>query len=325
MNTNKQFLPPTYLRNNYLQSFLASNKLRTVGTNSMVETEKEIIIDAGGGIRLQGFLSRQAKRESKGIVILLHGWEGSAKSAYVMGCGKYLHEMGYSVFRLNFRDHGDSHHLNEDVFWAIILDEVFEAVKQAAQMENGKPAFIIGFSLGGNFALRIAKKCKTETINHLKHIIAISPGLNPDASITAIDNERLIKWYFIKKWRRSLTKKQAMFPDIYQFGDLLTTYSVRKMTDIILERYGRYGETADYFNGYTIKDDYLKDVPVPTSIIVSEDDPIIPIKDFRKLELNDTTNLIIHKYGGHNGFISSIPFRCWYENKALELFRNHAS
>ncbi|MBU0992493.1 MAG: alpha/beta fold hydrolase [Proteobacteria bacterium] len=321
---NQPFLPSIYLRNSYVQTILASSKLRVMGQNPMVDNEKEIILDAGGGIRLQGFLSRPKCMQPKGIIILIHGWEGSASSTYILSTGRYLFRMGYSVFRLNLRDHGNSHHLNEGLFYAIILDEVFNSVRQAAQMENGRPAFLAGFSLGGNFVLRIAKKCISTPIPNLKHIVAISPGLNPTLSTEAIDKDLLLKHYFLKKWRTSLKKKEKIFPHLYRFNDLLSAKTVRRMTDLVLARYSKYGETLSYFKGYTLTGNALQDISISTTIITAQDDPIIPVDDFKRLVLNGSTELIIHRFGGHNGFIETIPFQCWYEKKIVDIVETHA-
>ena len=51
--------------------------------------------------------------EPRGLALLLHGWEGSAESSYMRLTAAQLLARGFDVFRLNFRDHGDSHHLNE--------------------------------------------------------------------------------------------------------------------------------------------------------------------------------------------------------------------
>ena len=50
------------------------------------------------------------------VVILLHGWEGSSQSAYQVTTAHYLLNHGYDVLRLNLRDHGESHHLNKEMF-----------------------------------------------------------------------------------------------------------------------------------------------------------------------------------------------------------------
>lgn len=318
-----EFLPAAFLRHTYVQTILASSRIRRARRNPMVEHEKETILEVGEGIRLQGFFSRP--KSSKGVVILIHGWEGSATSTYILSTGKYLFEREYAIFRLNLRDHGESHHLNTGLFWAIILDEVFEAVRQAAQMEKGAPAFLVGFSLGGNFVLRIAKKCARIPIPELKHIVAISPGLNPSLSTDAIDQAPLLKWYFLKKWRKSLRIKERLFPHLYRFNDLLTRKSVREMTALVLERYSGYGEIEGYFSGYDLTGKALKELSIPTTLITAEDDPIIPVDDFHGLHLTPSTHLIVHRFGGHNGFIETIPFQCWYEAHIHRILEKETS
>ena len=286
----------------------------------MVEAEQEMILDAGEGVRLQGFYSPQMNGESKGLVIMLSGWEGSSKSTYMLCTGRYLYRNGYSIFRLNFRDHGESHHLNEGLFYGTLLDEVFESVRQAAGLANGLPAFLVGFSMGGNFALRIARKCSTDRIENLKHVAAISPGLNPTTSTDAIDNHWIFKIYFLRKWCRSLKKKEVLFPRTYNFSELWPLHECKEMTDWMVENYSDFKNTEEYFQEYTLTDGALKDIAVPTTMITSEDDPLVDVEDFRRLELNDLTELIIHSYGGHNCFILRFPFLSWYEQKLVDIF-----
>jgi len=314
------FHPPYYLKNPYIQTILASIKVRAWGKNPMVDAEQEMILEAGNGIRLQGYLSPQQGPPAKGVVILLSGWEGSAESTYILSTGRTLYEQGYDIFRLNFRDHGSSHHLNEGLFYVTLIDEVFESVRQVAALNSDTPCFLVGFSLGGNFSLRIARKCTEKNIENLAHIVAISPLLDPETSTDAIDKDWLLKRYFLKKWKRSLVKKEHLFPHLYHFSDLVTLNSCREMTDILLDRYSDYSDTLDYFKAYTLTRKALKKIPVPTTLIISEDDPVIPTGDFHALELNEKINLIVQQFGGHNGFIDSFPSGCWYERKLLEIF-----
>lgn len=285
----------------------------------MAEASQEVILDAGGGVRLQGFHSPQPAG-AKGLVILLHGWEGSAESTYMLRTGRTLYRNGYAVFRLNYRDHGESHPLNEGLFYAIMLDEVFRSVEQAARLAEGAPVFLAGFSLGGNFALRIARKCLETPVEGLSHIVTISPLLDPDKTTDRVDANPLLRRYFVKKWRSSLARKQQLFPALYDFSFLEKTRSIRGMTDVLLRRYSDYGSTRDYFRGYTLLGGAVKDIRVPTTVITSEDDPIIPIEDFYGLETNDRTDLAVQRYGGHNGFVDGLLLTSWYERKAVDLF-----
>ena len=314
------FQPPLLLKNAYVQTVLGSSKLRTLASNIMQDVACEKTIKTPEGIQLKGYHSTQVGRPAKGLAIVLHGWEGSSDSTYVLRCAKNLYLNGYDVFRLNFRDHGDSHHLNSGIFYAVLLEEVFHAVTVAATFSKGAPVFLIGFSLGGNFVLRILKKCVNVAIANLCHAVSISPVLNPEKSTLKIDRIAFIRKYFLAKWLCSLTKKQKLFPALYDFESVLNLKSIQAVTDVLLERYSDFRTSRDYFQAYAVMNSDIENIRTPTTIITAEDDPIIPIEDFHDLKLNTDTRLVIHPHGGHNGFITGYKLRSWYEYQMPQLF-----
>lgn len=319
LDLHRPFTPPFHLKSSLLQTVLASLKIRALGRNRMLEACREIIIDAGEGVRLQGFHSPLAGFSSRGMVILLHGWEGSAESTYILHTGRYLFDNGFDVFRLNFRDHGRTHHLNEGIFYGTLIDEVFRAVMKAAELSDERPVFLMGFSLGGNFALRIALKLE-ERCHPLRHIMAISPVLDPSKATGSIDAHPVLRWYFLKKWKRSLRRNQELYPHLYHFSRMLAMKTIREITDVLIGESGLYADAKEYFSRYTIRADSLQSVTVPMTVVTSRDDPAIPVEDFHKLLLADHSRLIIHRYGGHNGFLQGIRAPAWYETEAVRLF-----
>ncbi|XPS82275.1 alpha/beta hydrolase fold protein [Desulfosarcina variabilis str. Montpellier] len=312
--------PPLLLRPAGVQTMLASAGLRAWGSNPMAGAARETILTTREGIRLLGYHSSQPRPHSKGLVILLHGWEGSSDSTYIRTTGRYLYQSGFDVFRLNFRDHGPSHHLNTGIFYAVLLDEVFDAVSQICAAASPAPCFLVGFSLGGNFALRIARKCAGQPIAGLRQVVAISPVLDPDKATDRIDNSSFILKYFLKKWRRSLSIKQTLYPEHYDFSSLLTIDNIREMTECLLDRYSSYDGAQAYFQKYTLVDGQLSGITIPTTIITAQDDPIIPVEDFYGLHTSPSTRLIIQPYGGHNGFLESWRLNGWYEHMVRDLF-----
>lgn len=317
---NKVFAPPIYLRNTFTQTLLASSQIGNWGDNPMLDNAREVILNPIDDVRLQGFYSPQINRQAKGLVMLLHGWEGSVDSTYILRTGRFLYNNGFSVFRLNYRDHGDTHHLNPGLFYAVLLDEVFGSVQHVSTYAGGHPFYLVGFSMGGNFALRIARKCAENPIGNLAHIASISPVLDPEKSTYAIDKHPQLKKYFRKKWMRSLLKKQTCFPELYDFSEVSSLKTIAGMTDFMLAQYSQYPSSSDYFSHYAVLHDALADLTVPTTIITAQDDPIIPVEDFHDLKLNSLIDLIIHRYGGHNGFLESLSGRTWYEKKIMEIF-----
>jgi len=311
------FNPPLYMRSAFAQTLLAS-RIRVRGDNLMLNAAREVILNPVGDVRLQGFHSPQSDKQAKGLVLLLHGWEGSVNSAYVLRTGKFLYENGFSVFRLNYRDHGDTHSLNPGLFYAVLLEEVFNAVRQIADEALNLPFYLIGFSMGGNFALRIARQSTARPIPNLKHIFSISPVLDPEKSTNAIDEYPLLRKYFRRKWSRSLQKKQFLFPDLYNFDDVLKLKTVSEMTEVMIQRYSDFPNSHEYFRHYAVLGDALADLTVPLTIVTAQDDPIIPVEDFYELKLPAQTERIIHPYGGHNGFLEDLSGETWYEGKILE-------
>jgi predicted alpha/beta-fold hydrolase len=315
------FHPPGFLKNGLLQTLLASSRIRTIGNTSILRGSRCVVLKSDGGVRLKGFYTPQAHETPKGLVILLHGWEGSSDSTYIVRTGARLYKAGYDIFRLNFRDHGESHHLNQGLFFAAHLDEVFECTRKAAAFAGNRPVFLMGFSLGGSFALRIARKTAARPIPGLCRVLCISPVLDPDQSTDGADRNPLIRRYFLRKWRRSLLRKQALFPELYDFHEVVRLGSIRAMTQWLLDRYSDYGSCHDYFRLYNLVGNVLEDIPVPTTIVTAKDDPVIPVSDFYDLAPSSPfLKVNITDHGGHNGFIEGVSLRSWYEDFAIQLF-----
>jgi len=317
-----RFIPKPWVRHPHVQTILGSLKVRARGPHPMIESAKETIVDGGDGVRLLGYHTQQSSGASRGLVTLIHGWEGSSDSTYVLSLGNYLYDKGYNVFRLNLRDHGESHHLNEGLFHGALIRETFQAVQNIAGLSDNKPFYLVGFSLGGNFALRIAVRHSSSPIPNLRHVVSISPALDPYKATVGIDESLSIyRHYFLDKWKKSLQKKQALFPDKYDFHNILHHKTCMALTEAIMPYYPDYNSYAEYFTQYTLRDDFFSNLAVPVRIIASEDDPIVSIHDIRGLKENRYLSISLQRYGGHCGFIDFFPFRCWYEGEIEQILR----
>lgn len=315
------FQPPVLLRNAHVQSALASvGPRRAVAARragALLAGSRDYLLDCGEGVRLLGHYTAPAGAP-RGLVVLLHGWEGSAASGYMLSTGAGLLAAGYGVFRLNFRDHGPTHHLNEGIFHSCLLDEVVGAVRRIADLLPQRPLFLAGYSLGGNFALRVALRAPGAGIP-LARAVAICPVVDPAHGLMAMENGAAIyQHYFVRKWRRSLRRKQALFPHLYDLEPCLGLTSVRGMTDWLVRHHSEFDTMDDYLRGYAIAGDRLAGLEVPATILTAEDDPIIPVSDFHDLELPDGAELVITRHGGHCGFIENLKFESWAERFLLD-------
>jgi predicted alpha/beta-fold hydrolase len=317
------FDPPWALRNAHVQSVLSSSSLRRLAFRRhravLEQASVEHVLDCGEGVRLQGFHSAQTQRpHPRALVLLFHGWEGSAQSNYILHTAARLLDEGYDVFRLNFRDHGGTQHLNRELFHSCRIEEVVGAMAEVARRFPARPLIVGGFSLGGNFALRVALRAPARGIA-LAWAFAVCPVVSPRAGLRAIEDAPwFYEFYFMRKWRESLRRKQALFPERELFERDELRGGLRDLTRTLVERHTDFGTLENYLDGYAIAGDTLAALSVPASILTAEDDPVIPVADFRALQLAPSTELTIVPHGGHCGFIRDFSLRSWAEEFIVE-------
>ncbi|BHH86250.1 YheT family hydrolase [Desulforhopalus sp. 52FAK] len=323
----RSFKPPVIIRNGHVQTTLTSLRLgkylagRRAAT--LKEQEEEFILECGNTarpVRLLGFFN-QGSDKHKGLVTLIHGWEGSSDSSYILSAASTLHNAGFSVFRLNLRDHGNSHHLNPKPFNSSRLDEVLNGIQQINTLFPHERSHLCGFSLGGNFALRVGLKAPEHGLS-LTKIIAISPLINPMTTTENMEqNHKIYHYYFIRKWKKSLRKKMTVFPEMDDKTALVRLRTLRQMHDYFVPRHTKSKTTPEYFATYKLHVNDLKQLTIPTHIINAEDDPITRASELREIARANIPMLNIHSvpYGGHCGFIQDMHLTSWADTQLVSL------
>jgi hypothetical protein len=305
----KDFRPPWPLTSGHVQTMLSSSGVRRRllprAAYEVLEGAESMVVDGGDGVRLTGaFTAQRSDRDSRGLAVLFHGWEGSVDSTYVLQTGSRLLREGWDVFRLNFRDHGESHHLNEALFHSCRIDEVVGALADIARRWPRRALALAGFSLGGNFALRAALRAPAAGIA-LDYALAVCPIIDPSEGLFSLEESApwFYQAYFMRKWRQSLRAKQKAFPQRQYFELAELKQSLRGLTEALVLRHTDFGSLQAYLDGYSVARDALAALAVPATILTARDDPVIPVDAFEQLRLPPNVELDIADYGGHCGFI----------------------
>jgi predicted alpha/beta-fold hydrolase len=277
---------------------------------------EERLLDCGDGVRLQGLLSwPDGAKPPRALAMLLHGWEGSAESTYILSLTRHLDHAGYAVFRLNFRDHGETQGLNRELFHSCRLNEVLQAVRAMVARVPARRRFLVGFSLGGNFALRVALEAPRRGIL-LDHVVAVSPVIDPAHVLEAI--ERAPAAYqrrFMDKWLDSLRRKHALFPGLFDLEACTRHKGLRELTRYLIRGSGEFETLEQYLDGYSIAGSRLATLAVPATIVTAADDPVIPVRDCAEIQRPPCLALEIQPYGGHCGFIENLALRSWIDHR----------
>ncbi len=324
-----EFRPPAWIANRHLQSVLPSLPFRRPAierrASAVRRASQPLVLDCGDGVRLMGLHAEPpsggAERVPR-LAVLLHGWEGSADSLYLLSVAQLLHERGFDIVRLNLRDHGGTHALNRELFHSCRLPEVVGAVARLQVLFPRHSLSLVGFSLGANFALRVGARARAAGIR-IARIVAVCPVLDPAVTLEALESGPAVYHdYFLYKWRRSLRQKQDAWPGHYDFGDLIGDKSLRSMTERMVLKYTDYPDLATYLAGYAITGRMLESLEAPAPLITAADDPMIHARDLERLARPASLEITVTPHGGHCGFMEGLRGPSWIDRRiAFELER----
>jgi predicted alpha/beta-fold hydrolase len=305
----EDFRPPPLLRNPHVQTVLGSSRLRRhrvlQRAAGMLRVSEDAVIECGGGVRLLVHDAPAPTARPLGVAVLLHGWEGCGNATYVLSAGARLWAAGWRLIRLNLRDHGDTQHLNEGLFHSCRLAEVIGALRRVQERFPDETFVLGGFSLGGNFALRVAARARESGLA-IARVAAVCPVLDPADTMYAMDQGPAIyRRHFLARWRRSLLLKQRAFPSLYDFGDLQRFRTLEAMTEYFVLNYAGFPDLHSYLQGYALTGDRMASLTVPARMLLADDDPVIPAAGLARVARPVSLHVDRIGFGGHCAFLAN--------------------
>ena len=320
INNLHDFTPAVGLTNPNLQTIFSSaiRKIIIPRTEAkFLDAGQEEIINLGS-VRLQIERDKPANTEPLGLIMIIPGWLGHSKSSYVVSLAKKLVDARFEVVRITLRDHGETCHLNSGLFHSAETQEVVDLIKKLVDDFKGRypnregdlTTGLVGFSMGGNFALRVARQLSSV------RTLAISPSLSPHKTIQKIENSQIYRPYFINKWRKIFRDKQRHFPDLYDFSYAMKQKSIITLTKHFIGEFTSFDSVDSYCDAYDLCGSRLEGVNA--HILASLDDPVVPTSDIDALPPSVTRKMT--KRGGHTAFIENWALESWSDSYAERFF-----
>lgn len=314
--------PSHIFRNGHVNTIAAASTLRKAYALRVSQTLREqaesCLLSLPDNVQLQGFLNSHTSLDTKPLVMILHGWLGCAESLYLLPVASKLHALGFNVFRLNFRDHGGTQHLNKELFHSCRLDEVLDATQAIKKLISHTNFYIVGFSLGGNFALRIGAKAKENNLV-IDKIFSICPVMN---AANALDENNsmlsIYSKYYLQRWKNMLKIKHKFFPENYDLTTINQQSSLTEMTKHLLLKYTEFSSVKNYLEGYSITGGRLKTLSVNSDIYIAGDDPVIPSHDWENLYTSEYLNIHHTQFGGHCGYLNGMLNTNWIDEQIIK-------
>ena len=283
--------------------------------------------DVAPGVRVLGKCSWQSDRHARPTLLVVHGLEGSAESAYMLGTAEKALAAGFNVIRVNVRSCGGTLDLTPTLYHAGLTDDLHRIIEELSGRDGLKELYLAGFSLGGNMALKLAGEYGAGAPPALRGVVAVSPSIHLASCADAIEmrSNLIYRMSFIMSLRKSMRQKARLFPDRYDESRLRGMWSIREFDDVYTAPHSGFRDVADYYERASSLP-FIKDVALPVMIIHSQDDPFIPFAPFTTEEVTSNPNvtLLAPAHGGHCGFISARPEgddRFWAEKKIVDFVK----
>jgi predicted alpha/beta-fold hydrolase len=278
-------------------------------------------VEVDGGDRLSVLESVPADwREGDPTALLVHGLAGCARAPYVSRVGARLFERGVRVVRMNLRGAGTGFGLARGVYHAGRSGDLRRVAEWMSHRTRGSPLGIVGFSLGGSLALKLAAEATDHPLERLDCVIAANPPVDLAESSRQISRKgnRLYDRNFVKHLRANVLRLHARFPELGP-ARLKGVKSIYEFDDVYTAPRNGFAGADDYYERASTAA-LIPRIRVAGLVIHAEDDPFIPAEIFRRIAFPPNLALELIVSGGHLGYLSRTSWdgdRRWLDKRIV--------
>lgn len=263
-------------------------------------------------------LEHQPEGVARGQIVFLHGLEGSADAGYIASFVQAALMRGFGAHRLNMRTCGGTEDLCETMYHSGLTSDPQVVIESVARRGSG-PVFLIGFSLGGNVALKLAGELGETKL--LAGVIAVSTPIDLATCVRAIDKRTNLLYArrFLSRLKERVRRKVRNSPHLYSDAGLDSVRSIWEFDDRFTAPLFGFGTAANYYETQSCAH-FLDRIRTPTLVITAKDDPLVPFEIYRHpaFQNNPAITLIAPEQGGHLGFLSRRRPRFWVDEIGLK-------
>ena len=322
MITKSNFRPAVFASNRHIQTLLPT-LLRS--NSSALYEYQEVILPDGDFLDL-AWNQIPTKTDTRPIVVIFHGLEGSIDSHYVKGLRQCLDKRDWHVVLMHFRNCSGrlnraarTYHSGETSDARFLLRYLQQSFPQA-------PLLAVGYSMGGNVLLKLLGEMQAEAPLRAAVAVSVPLPLNHCADQMRTGFSRVYQYHLLRKMKQKLVAKFQQHD--YQKLIGLNRKDVRgikdfwEFDDAFTAPINGFKNAQDYYMKSSARQ-YLAGIQTPTLIIHSIDDPFMtPAVIPHENELSDSVRLELSEQGGHVGFISGRLWnpRFWLEERIPQYF-----
>jgi predicted alpha/beta-fold hydrolase len=247
------------------------------------------------------------------LVIVLHGLEGSVRSAYALATLAAVKAQGWQGVVMHFR--GCSGLLNRlpRSYHSGETGDLGFLIETLRARHPRLPLAAVGYSLGGNVLLKYLGE--RGDASGLAGAVAVSVPFELDKAARRMERgfSRIYQWFLVGKLRAKTARKFAAMASPIDLGRLGAFRTFRAFDHNVTAPLHGFESAEDYYARSSSRQ-YLSAITAPTLILHAIDDPFMtPDAVPTRAELAPGVELDLQEKGGHVGFVTGhLPGRPRY-------------
>ncbi len=263
-------------------------------------------------------INRPSSPAGAGTLIAVHGLTGSSESSYMRSLVRAALGRGLSIIRLNVRNCGGTEHLSPTLYHSGFTHDLRAVVEQLSPA----PLVIVGFSMGGNIALKLAGEWADAPPSNVRGICGISVPIRLDVCARRLGERRnrIYEIRFLRELERTVRMKQRLMPELFESLPSSGTKSIYDFDDRVTAPAFGFRDADDYYE-HASSARFLERIRVPTLMLQAKDDPFIPFEVFENALIGACLHirLVATECGGHVAFLARSAPRFWAQQQAVEF------
>ena len=263
---------------------------------------------------------------SDACVLVLHGIAGSADEPFVHRTARLARRRGLDALRLDLRGAGESSNCGvAPLFHAGLTADVRAAIELL--LRRYARVHVVGFSLGGQIALRTLGEWGADAPAGIASLTAVSPpiDLRECATFSERRSAALYRVYIVRALKERYRLARAAMGAGFTEDLLRRARTISDYDAAVVAPFFGFRDVDDYY-ARTSSEPLVEHIAPPTLVLHAADDPLVSVEPVLRVQRRrlPRVRVVVTDRGGHVGFYGRAPApgddtRFWAEERAIDL------
>lgn len=309
-----------------LLQFIYLGKVHRKSVN--VQYDRTYVKTTDGGQISLDFNQTNNYKDNGKMMVIIHGLVGGSESTYIKHLAQSAAAKGMNSVVYQSRGTNGTKLLNPKLNHPSVLEDYKIAFKKLKEMHPEQELYVVGFSMGGNFLVRLLAE-ESDKID-VKAAAAVSPPFDVNHAVDFIEGG-VYENHFLEMFKMILFKNNEMIKKMeeiygYSYDKMMESKKLRELHQELSCKVFGEDDTEKLFDKYRITGEHLERIETPTLIMQAQDDPICSVEKVLKEDIKKNRNLFYAEtnVGAHicwlnSGGVSEYP-KPFYDQVLLKYF-----